>query len=157
VERSPDVLVEGLEVTREVRIEASPETIFPFLTQADELLRWMGVEAELDPQPGGVYRVHVSKDWVARGEFVAVEPFVRVSFTWGWENNAVGVTPGSSLVEVTLEPDGGATLVRLRHSRLPDEEACASHAQGWEHFLTRLQIAAPGGDPGPDPWAAGGE
>jgi hypothetical protein len=28
--------------------------------------------------------------------------------------------------------------------------------QGWEHFLPRLAIVASGGDPGPDPWTAGG-
>jgi uncharacterized protein YndB with AHSA1/START domain len=145
-----------LEVTREIRIDASPETVFPFLIEPEKLMRWMGVEAELDPQPGGIYRVHVSKDWVARGEFVAVEPFVRVAFTWGWENDAVGLPPGASLIEVTLEPDGDATIVRLRHSRLPSDEARASHTDGWEHFLARLEIAAAGGDPGPDPWATGG-
>jgi uncharacterized protein YndB with AHSA1/START domain len=156
VPENPEAVIAGLEVTREVRIEASPETIFPFFTDPEKLMRWMGVEAELDPQPGGVYRVHVSKDWVARGEFVAVEPFVRVAFTWGWENNVMQLPPGASLVEVTLEPEGEATVVRLTHSRLPAEDAVASHAQGWDHFLERLTIAAPGGDPGPDPWATGG-
>jgi len=156
VGRRPEAAVQSLEVTREVRIEARPETVFPFFTEPDKLMRWMGVEAELDPQPGGVYRVHVSKDWVARGEFVSVEPFVRVAFTWGWENNVMQVPPGASLIEVTLTPDGDATVVRLTHSRLPSEEAIASHTDGWEHFLARLQIAAAGGDPGPDPWATGG-
>jgi uncharacterized protein YndB with AHSA1/START domain len=145
----------GLELTREVRIEASPETIFPFLINAAELVRWMGIEAELDPQPGGIYRVRVSKDWVARGEFVAVEPFVRVAFTWGWENNVMQLPPGASLIEVTLVADGDTTILRLTHNRLPGDEAVASHAEGWEHFLARLQVAAAGRDPGPDPWAAG--
>jgi len=156
VGRSPERTgtVEGLAVTREVRIEASPETIFPFLIEADKLLRWMGVEAELDPQPGGVYRVRVSKDWVARGEFVAVEPFVRVAFTWGWESESSPVSPGSSLIEVTLTPAGGATIVALCHSRLPDDESVTAHTEGWEHFLPRLATAAVGGEPGPDPWAA---
>jgi len=156
VAQRPDTVTEGLEVTREVRIEASPETVFPFFTEPNKLMRWMGVEAELDPQPGGIYRVHVSKDWVACGEFVTVEPFVRVAFTWGWENNVMQLPPGASLIEVTLTPDGDATVVTLRHSRLPDEESVASHTDGWEHFLARLSVAAAGGDPGPDPWASGG-
>ncbi len=154
-QRPDTVAAEGLELTREVRIEASLETVFPFFTEADKLIRWMGVEAELDPQPGGAYRVHVSPTWVARGEFVAVEPFVRVAFTWGWENSVMQLPPGASLIEVTLTPDGDATIVRLTHSSLPGDDAVASHADGWEHFLSRLQIAAAGGDPGPDPWAAG--
>jgi len=155
VTQNPDTVLAGLEVMREVRIEASPETIFPFFTEPSKLIRWMGVEAELDPQSGGIYRVHVSKEWVARGEFVAVQPFVRVAFTWGWENNVTQLPPGASLIEVTLTPDEDATIVRLTHSRLPGDEAVASHTQGWEHYLDRLTIAAPGGDPGPDPWATG--
>jgi uncharacterized protein YndB with AHSA1/START domain len=146
---------QGLSVTREVRIAASPETVFPFFTEPDKLTAWMGVKAELDPQPGGIYRVHVSEAWVARGEFVAVEPFGRVVFTWGWEGGAVGLLPGASLIEVTLEPDGDATIVRFTHSGLPDGEALSAHTDGWEHFLARLAIAAAGGDPGPDPWATG--
>jgi uncharacterized protein YndB with AHSA1/START domain len=146
----------GLSITKRVRIEARPETVFSFFTQADKLVRWMGIDAELDPQPGGVYRVRVTRDWVARGEFVTVEPFVRVSFTWAWEGGAVGLEPGASLIEVTLEPDGEATIVHFVHSRLPGDEAVASHTEGWEHFLPRLQVAAAGGDPGPDPWLAGG-
>ena len=27
-----------------------------------------------------------------------------------------------------------------------------SHATGWDHYLSRLEIAAAGGDPGRDPW-----
>ncbi len=152
----PDTATEGLEVTREVRIEASPETVFQYFIEPDKLMRWMGVEAELDPRAGGVYRVHVSKDWVARGEFVAVEPFVRVAFTWGWENNVMRLPPGARLNGVTLTLDGDGTIVRPTHSRLPGEEAVASHTDGWEHFLARLVVAAAGGDPGPDPWATGG-
>jgi hypothetical protein len=51
---------------------------------------------------------------------------------------------------VTLAPDGDGTLVRLRHSDLP-EQAREIHGEGWELFLGRLAIAAAGGDPGPLP------
>lgn len=147
--------LEGLLAECDVRIDASPETVFDFFVDADKMLMWKGVRAELDPRPGGVFRVHVSPEWVASGEFVAVEPPVRVAFTWGWENDAVDLPPGSTLVDVTLVSDGDATLVRLRHSGLPDENSLKSHAEGWTHFLARLTIVASGGDPGPDPWATG--
>lgn len=60
------------------------------------------------------------------------------------------IPPGSTRVEVTLEPEGDGTLVRLRHFDLP-EQAREMHGQGWELYLGRLGIAAAGGDPGPDP------
>lgn len=148
--------LEGLLAECEVRIDASPETVFEFFVDPDKMLMWKGVQAELDPRPGGVFRVHVSPEWIASGEFVAVEPPGHVSFTWGWENNAVSLSPGSTLVDITLVADQEGTIVRLQHSGLPDSEAVNSHTDGWTHFLARLQIVAVGGDPGPDPWASGG-
>jgi hypothetical protein len=61
-----------------------------------------------------------------------------------------GVPPGSSRVEIALEPEGDGTLVRLRHFDLP-EQAREMHGQGRALYLARLEIAATGGDPGPDP------
>ena len=47
------------ELTREVVMDASPKTIFPFLTDPAQHVLWMGTEAELDPRVGGTYRVLV--------------------------------------------------------------------------------------------------
>lgn len=139
----------------DVRIDASPETVFEFFVDADKIVLWMGVRAELDPRPGGALRIWVSETWIASGAYTEIDRPSSVSFTWGWENDPQVIPPGSSLVRVTLEPDDGATIVRLRHSGLPSEEAMRSHRQGWQHYLSRLQVSAAGGDPGPDPWAAG--
>ncbi|WP_329404757.1 SRPBCC domain-containing protein [Streptomyces melanogenes] len=57
--------------------------------------------------------------------------------------------------EVTLEPDGEDTLLRLVHTGLPSPEACAGHSEGWHHYLDRLAVRARGGDPGPDRWTPG--
>lgn len=141
-------------VEREVRIRARPETIFPFFTEPDLMVQWMGSVAEADARPGGIYRVDIDGSrHVARGEFVAVEAPRRVVFTWGWESEESPVRPGSSTVEVTLTPDGDHTIVRLVHSDLPSTDSAGAHATGWEHYLPRLAIAAAGGDAGPDPWA----
>jgi len=130
-------------------IAASPAELFPYLTEPDRYVRWMGVEAALEAQPGGVYRVRMSNEAVAVGEFVEVVPSRRVVFTWGWSGNDA-VPPGSTTVEITLEEQDGATLVRLRHSGLPDEDARAQHGEGWRKYLGRLRILAAGSDPGPD-------
>jgi uncharacterized protein YndB with AHSA1/START domain len=133
----------------EVRIQASPETVFQFFTDPEKLVRWMGTEATLDPRPGGVYRVNVTGRDVARGEFVEVVPCTRVVFTWGWEGEVFPVPPGSSVVDISLTPDGDGTVVQLRHSELP-EGMHRFHRFGWGHSLARLEMAATGGDPGPD-------
>jgi uncharacterized protein YndB with AHSA1/START domain len=142
---------ERLPVEREVRIEAPPDVVFKFFVEPEQMIRWTGIEATLDPRPGGIYRVNVTGEDVARGEYVEVSPNERVVFTWGWEADGHPVPPGSSTVEITLEPDRGATIVRLRHSGLPGGPE-DQHGEGWDHYLARLAVAAVGGDPGVDPW-----
>jgi uncharacterized protein YndB with AHSA1/START domain len=137
-------------LTRELTIGADPATVFAFFTDPQRLIRWMGVSAELDPRPGGIFLVDVNPGWVARGEFKEVVPVTRLTYTWGWEGNNDHVAPGSSLIEIDLLPQNGNTLVHFTHSGLP-AEAVPRHSEGWTHYLGRLVIAATGGDPGPDP------
>jgi uncharacterized protein YndB with AHSA1/START domain len=137
-------------IEREIRIDASPETVFEFFTDPALMVRWKGLRATLDPRPGGVYRVEMSEQAIAIGEYVELDPPRRIVFTWGWESEFAQTPPGSSTVEVTLEADGDGTLVRLVHSGLPTTESAEAHGHGWDHYLPRLVIAAAGGDPGPD-------
>ena len=131
-------------------IKARPVTVFSFFTDRDRWLSWQGISAEIDARPGGVFRMNVRGDGWASGQFTAVEPHRRIVFTWGWEGPDSPVPPGSSTVEVTLEPDGDdGTLLTLVHSGLP-LPALDTHRDGWNHYLDRLTVRAAGGDPGPD-------
>ncbi len=140
-------------VEREIRIAARPETVFDFFVDPRKMLQWKGSKAELDPRPGGTYRVEINDQATVRGEYVEIDPPTRVVFTWGWEGQESGehaVAPGSSRVEVDLTPDGDGTIVRLRHLDLP-EQSREIHGQGWDLYLSRLAQAAAGEHPGPDP------
>ena len=137
------------ELVREIMIDATPDTIWPYLTEADKHVEWEGTQAEIDPRPGGVYRVLVSGTYQGAGEFVEVVPQERLVFTFGWEQEGNPITPGSTTVEITLHPEGSKTRLRLVHRGLPDD-AVEPHIQGWTHYLDRLAQRAAGGDPGPD-------
>jgi uncharacterized protein YndB with AHSA1/START domain len=141
-------------VTLERRIAARPETVFTFFTDRDRWLSWMGKDGDFAFTPGGAFRTNVSGDSLASGRFIEIDPPKRVVFSWGWEVGLPSVPPGSSTVEITLEPDGEGTVLRLVHRDLP-REACAPHSAGWAHYLDRLAIRAQGGDPGPDLWMEG--
>ena len=144
---------ETLVVRRETHIPAPPAAVFALLTDPEKILRWMGTEAQLEPQPGGLYLVNVTGARCARGSVREVVPVHRLAYSFGWDGSEV-VPPGSSLVEIDLieQPDG--TLLRLTHSGLPDAEQCAGHAEGWAHYLGRLAEVATGRDSGPDPFMA---
>jgi uncharacterized protein YndB with AHSA1/START domain len=137
------------ELVREILIDATPDTIWPYLTEADKHVEWEGTQVELDPRPGGIYRVLVAGEFQSAGEFVEVVPHERLVYTFGWEQEGNPIAPGSTTVEVTLQPEGTKTRVRLVHRGLPDE-AVEPHIQGWTHYLDRLAQRAAGGDPGPD-------
>jgi uncharacterized protein YndB with AHSA1/START domain len=125
------------EVIREIHIEAEPETIFGYFTDAEKLVQWMGVEAMLEPQLGGRFQVTINQERKVMGEYLELTPYSRIVVSWGWESRE-DVPPGSSTVEITLLPNAEGTLVRLRHYNLP-ETALSLHAKSWEHNLPRLK------------------
>ncbi len=93
--------------------------------------------------------MNITGDGFASGSFVEVIPHRRVVFTWGFEHPNHPIPPGSTLIEIDLEPVADGTLLRFRQSAVPTGFEVV--ATGWNHYLNRLQAAAIGTDPGPDP------
>jgi uncharacterized protein YndB with AHSA1/START domain len=143
------------ELVREIVIDATPETIWPFLTDASKLVEWQGTEAEIDARPGGVHRVLIAGEHQAVGEYVEVVPMEKLVFTFGWDQPDHPIPPHSTTVEISLHPEGTKTRVRLAHRGLP-ADAVGDHDGGWTRYLERLAIVAAGGDAGPDTMPAEG-
>jgi uncharacterized protein YndB with AHSA1/START domain len=143
-------MAEAFVVHREIEIAAPPATVFAFLTDPDKILRWIGTEATVEPRLDGLYLLNVTGENIAEGRFTEVIPVHRLAYSFGWRGRD-NMPPGSSLIEIDLIEHGAGTLLRMTHSGLPDAAECASHEEGWAHYLARLAVAAPGGDPGPDP------
>jgi len=137
-------------VEREISIEAPPSVVFEFLTDPAKMVRWMGTEAVLEPWPGGRYYVNPSGHEPASGKVLEIIPERRLVFSWGWEGGALPLPPGQSTVEISLEPDGDGTRLRLTHRDLP-ADLHSYHGLGWDYALPRLATVAAGRDPGPDP------
>ena len=140
-------------IVKEIFIAAAPEEIFPYLTQADKYILWMGLSAEIDARPGGIFKVDPNTLDVIHGEFIEVIPPKRIVFTWGWKEPGHPVPAGSTRVEIDLILQNGGTLLRLTHYGIPDiMRDC--HEFGWSHYLSRLRTRLHGGDPGPDPYSS---
>ena len=141
-----------------MEIDASPETVWGFLVDPEKVARWKGLPATtFEPRVGGSYRIEIIPGHVASGAFVELDRPRRLVYTWGWEPGTDGphaVPPGSSTIEIELEPLDGGTRLSFTHRDLPGREQADAHATGWEHYLGRLAVAAAGGDPGRDPWLA---
>jgi uncharacterized protein YndB with AHSA1/START domain len=121
--------------------------VFQFFVDPELMSQWIGIEHDIDARPGGRFRVEVSSGNVACGTYTEVTPFRRVAFTWGWASSdpalaLAALPPGASLVEIELEPMEGGSLLRLRHSRLPDGTSTI-HGDRWSLYLAQLKSAAP--------------
>jgi uncharacterized protein YndB with AHSA1/START domain len=157
-----------VEVT--VWVPAVPSEVFPFFTDPARYVQWMGSEADLEPVPGGVYRVRMADGFSAAGRFLAVEPPHLVVFSWGFADDeaasrtkggkaggepggagASAMPAGSTRVTVTLADEDGGTRLTLRHENLPSESLREGHDVAWNTYLPRLAVRAAGGDPGADP------
>ena len=137
-------MTEPFVVRREVQIAAPPATVFAFLTDPEKILSWMGTEATTEPHPGGLY---LAQSYRQRRRARSVPrghsgPPPRLQLRLGGSEE---VPPGSGLIEIDLIDQDGGTLLRMTHSGLPNAAQCASHDQGWAHYLGGLMMAAAGG------------
>lgn len=132
-----------------IDIEASPETVFAYLTTNEGMMAWMGQHADLNPVPGGRFAVDISGHPV-RGQYLHVEPPRRVVVSWGFAGSDA-LPAGASTVEFLLTASSTGTRVELCHSNLPAAEV-RGHAHGWANFLPRLALVGAGGNAGPDDW-----
>jgi len=132
------------EVELEIRIDASRSTVFALLTEPTHMKTWLAELVEANPRPGGVFRISGPPGVSIEGSYLEVIPSRKVVFTWG---GVEGLEPGQSTVEFLLDPDGGGTLVRLRHYRLP-KPAVEPHRRSWIYSgLVKLKDAAEGRTP----------
>ena len=127
----------------EVELAAAPEAVWRFWTEADQVMLWMGDVAIVEPRPGGTFRVEYRSGDVVAGEFLEVEAPSRLVFSWGWEEEGALTPPGSTRIEVTLEPLSGGSR---RDNDEPHEQAPrpSQPRRGWRFFLPRLaEVIAP--------------
>lgn len=135
-------LTETYELTREVVIQASPETVFSYLTDASKMKEWFGEIVEADARPGGIFHVGKLEGDQCYGEYVEVKPYEKVVFTWG---GILGLETGESTVEITLKSKGDSTHLNLRHYDIRLKPAADGFGAGWvEHAFPLLKDVCEG-------------
>jgi uncharacterized protein YndB with AHSA1/START domain len=137
-------VIDGDAVIHELVLPAPVEQVFEMFTVPGQLVRWIGISADLQPRPGGRFRFEVVPGQFCEGQYVIVERPSRLVFTWGWTDPSFELSPGTSRVEVTLTPSGEGghqTRLRLVHTGLAGDLGVL-HDDGWSRFLARLTAAA---------------
>jgi uncharacterized protein YndB with AHSA1/START domain len=137
-------------VTLVRRIRARPSTVFELLSTAEGLTSWWGpddlpvMSAQADVRVGGRFRVRFRTADGAQhecaGEFLDVEPPVRIAMSWRWSSGGEPQEQGAvSHVEISLRPIETGTELTLTHADLRNDLSAASHRQGWDGALDKLQ------------------
>ena len=127
-------------ISASIFVAAPPERVFAYFTRPEEMVRWMGEFAVLDPRAGGEFAVDI-KGVPVRGRYLEIDPPNRLRISWGHAGSD-RLPPGASTLEVRLRAERDGTRVTVVHSDLPEPEA-TGHVRGWRFFLGRLAEAAP--------------
>jgi uncharacterized protein YndB with AHSA1/START domain len=119
-----------------------PEKVWRALTEGPLIREWL-MSNDLQPVVGHkfTFRSMPMPDWdgIVDCEVLAVEPQQRLSYSW----KALGL---DSVVDWTLAPGSGGTLVRMEQSGFrPDQRASYAGANyGWHKFLAGLEQVVAG-------------
>jgi uncharacterized protein YndB with AHSA1/START domain len=131
-------------IRRVVRVRAPIEIVRTYFTDPKRVAEWWPTRAAIDARVGGEIALEFDnpdgQTDRARGTIVELMAD-RIVFTWGFERDR-DLPPGSSRLEISLEPDGSTTVVRLEHHGLPESHR-RKHDDGWSYFLGRLSAVAP--------------
>ncbi len=136
----------------ERNFDADPETVFAFVTQTDNLLKWWGPEGmsvsdyKLDFSTSGPWTSTMVNaeggKYKVSGEVISTDPPHSVEITWAWhdENDERG---HESRVRFEVKPNSsGGTAFALIHTGLADEESTQNHTMGWTSSLRKLERMA---------------
>lgn len=140
------------------RFRASPERVFRAWTYPAALREWwcppgwIAGDIAIDLRVGGAFRISMVRaeggDPVAVcGQFLVVEPPLRLVFTWRWD----GAFPELPETTVTLSLRGSEddTVLILSHTNFVAPEPRQQHRTGWVAACNRLdRLLAPPAAPG---------
>ena len=131
-------------VTVRRRIAASADRLFDAWLDPASLAVWMRRDdtgepslVVADPRVGGAFSITMRDRFgtiAHSGTYRVIDRPRTLEFTW-WSEHTNQV---DSVVRVTFEPDGDATVVEVHHRKLPDAESATKHEAGWTEILGRL-------------------
>ena len=118
-------------ITKELWINVPVEDVYRCFTEETSMLTWHGKEVELNPVPGGIYRVVFENGDVILGEFLEVIPCKKL-----WYKADYGAV--STKVEVHFVSENEGTTIKLRQEFLSSRDSSTFNA-GWDYFLRILK------------------
>jgi len=140
--------IQNFSLTMNRQFNVSKKDVYETLTNRDALVNWFApspemktIVHELELQVGGNYRIEMLEtngtSHKIHGEYVELNPFDQIVFTWEWESDEQNV---NSLVTIDLTEKNGITSMVLTHEKLASQESVDLHSEGWIGCLTQLGV-----------------
>ena len=137
-------------ITREIDIDAPPDVVWGIVTEARHLAGWFSDEAEIDLRPGGAMLLTWHGHGTYRARVETVEPPRTFAFRWVRREGVEPVEGGSTLVVMTLTPNGAGTRLQVVETGFSDlawpehdrARYAGENAEGWIVELDELRAYA---------------
>jgi uncharacterized protein YndB with AHSA1/START domain len=137
-------------ISREIVIDAPPAAVWPIITEPTHLAAWFSDEVEIDLRRGG----GMTLIWHGHGTYHArietVEPPHTFAFRWLRREGGEPVDGASTLVVMTLIPEGDRTTLRVTETGFADlawpehdrARYASENSEGWVVELDQLRAYA---------------
>ena len=121
-------------IEQSVYMPASPEEVYDALVDAEKHSEFTGSQATCDPRVGGAFSAW---DGYISGRHLQLDRGKKIVQEWKTTEWPLDYPP--SLLEFGLRERGEGTLLIMKHSKVPAEQA-DSYRQGWtEHYWEPLR------------------
>jgi uncharacterized protein YndB with AHSA1/START domain len=132
---------------------APPERVFKAWTDPKILAQWWGNDEYrasapyLDLRVGGAWQSPMAgpngEVHTVSGVYRLIDPPRRLVMTWAWEQ-ADGSRGHETILEITLEPAGAGTRLKLVQGVFADSKQRDGHDFGWQAGFNRLGLLLAG-------------
>lgn len=140
------VAIENFSLTMNRSFKHPKKDVYDAWTNRESLISWFAPAKEFttiiheqELKVGGKYKIEMREPdgsaHVIHGEYVALNPFDQIVFTWEWESDEQEV---NSLVTIDLKEKDGSTEMVLLHEKLESQNSVDLHLEGWTGCLTQL-------------------
>jgi len=141
---------ETIPVTIRASVSRSASDLWPLISTAAGLEKWVAKVDRFDGEPGGAFRFtsrYQGREIVEEGRIEEIVAGSRIALSWEWIGEGWGAP---TRVEFALEPDGSGTSLLINHSGFdrvdPARRLAArrNYAAAWVEVLSDLKrLVAP--------------
>ena len=138
--------IENFSLTMNRSFKYPKKDVYDAWTNKEYLTSWFAptkefttIVHEQELKVGGKYKIEMREPdgtaHVIHGEYVALNPFDQIIFTWEWESDEQEV---NSLVTIDLKETNSSTEMVLLHEKLESQNSVDLHSEGWIGCLSQL-------------------